>query len=179
MDFNRQAILSNDRIQLLPLVAADFEALYEVAADPDVWAQHPNKDRWQEAVFRTFFAGAMQSQGAFKVLEKETQKLLGSSRFYDYEPADNSVFIGYTFYGKDTWGTGVNHIVKRLMLDYYFKYVSQVYFHIGASNLRSQVAIERLGAEKIAEETVAYVGEANRLNFRYRILKENWLNSQK
>lgn len=178
MNFNTQVTLAQDKLLLLPLLASDFSDLYRVAADPDVWAQHPNKDRWQEPVFRNFFKGALDSKGAFKVLDKATNQVLGSSRFYDYNAEDNSIFIGYTFYGKATWGTGVNHVVKRLMLDYCFKFVEQVYFHIGADNRPSQISIERLGAEKVAEETVAYVGEADRLNFKYRIQKGNWLNSQ-
>ncbi len=60
------------------------------------------------------------------------------------------------------------------MLDYIFQFVDKVYFHIGATNIRSQVAIGRLGAEKVAEENVAYVGEAPRFNFRYRLTKGDW-----
>lgn len=60
------------------------------------------------------------------------------------------------------------------MLDYVFQFVSKVYFHIGADNIRSQIAISRLGAEKITEQEVTYFGETPKLNFMYIISKEKW-----
>lgn len=62
------------------------------------------------------------------------------------------------------------------MLDYIFQLVSKVEFHVGAQNIRSQIAMERLGAKKIAEREVAYFGESNRLNFVYEIDKVDWYN---
>ncbi|MNL51503.1 hypothetical protein D3C87_1746060 [compost metagenome] len=67
----------------------------------------------------------------------------------------------------------MNQSVKKTMLDYLFQYVSKVKFHIGAENIRSQIAISRIGAEKIAEEVVAYFGEKPKLNFIYEIEKPN------
>jgi len=174
MKFNPQPVLENDTILLSPLKATDFEALYDVASDPKIWEQHPNRDRWQEEVFRTFFDGAMQSGGAFMIVEKSTGKTIGSTRFYDYNEADNSVLIGYTFYATRCWGTGINRAVKQMMLDYAFGFVDKVYFHIGAGNVRSQIAIDRVGAKKVTEEDVAYFGEPPKLNFIYEIRKEDW-----
>jgi hypothetical protein len=69
-----------------------------VASDPEVWEQHPNKDRYQREVFENFFKGAIESKGAFKIIEKQW-KYFRSSRFYDFDESRNSIFIGYTFYG--------------------------------------------------------------------------------
>lgn len=173
-----QSILQNDRALLYPLKEKDFEELYAVASDPHIWAQHPNKDRWQQAVFRNFFDGALQSKGAFKVVDKKTGKVAGSTRIYDFNASDNSVLIGYTFYGTAHWGTGLNLSVKALLLDELFKTVSRVDFHIGAENIRSQMAIGRLGARKTGEAEVAYYGEAPKRNFIYSIGKEDWLARQ-
>jgi len=175
MTINIQPILENERIILYPLQEQDFEALYQAAADPAVWTQHPNPDRWKKDVFRTFFDGAMNSKGAFKIVDKTSTKILGSTRFYDYNENENSLLIGYTFYAKEYWGRGINLSVKALMLDYIFQFISQVYFHIGAGNIRSQIAIGRLGAQKIAEQEVAYIGEPSRLNFVYGLSKNDWL----
>ena len=175
MKINLQPTLSNAAIHLLPLSADDFEVLYAVAADPKIWEQHPNKDRWKREVFQTFFEGAMQSGGAFRVVDKASGQTIGSTRFYDHHPEEKSIFIGYTFYATAYWGKGINPMVKSLMLDYIFRFVDRVYFHIGAENIRSQVAISRLGAQKIGEEEVRYFGEAPKLNFTYEISKENWL----
>jgi RimJ/RimL family protein N-acetyltransferase len=143
-----------------------------------IWEQHPNKERWQRDVFENFFKGAIQSKGAFKIVDKATGNTIGSTRFYDYNEADKSILIGYTFYATEFWGKGVNHLVKKLMLDYIFQHVSAVTFHIGAENIRSQISISRLGIAKIAEEEVAYFGEQPQLNFIYRITKADWLSGR-
>lgn len=174
LPFSLQPHLETDTFRLMPLQATDFADLYAVAADPKIWEQHPNKDRWRPEVFTSFFEGAMQSGGAFKVVDKATGTTLGSTRLYDYSPQDNSILIGYTFYGRQSWGTGVNQAVKRLLLDYVFQFVDTVRFHIGAGNVRSQIAIQRLGATKVAEQEVAYYGESPQLNFVYAIEKPTW-----
>ncbi len=174
MNFSIQPVLENEQIILYPLLESDFEAMYSVASDPKIWEQHPNKDRWKREVFQNFFNGAIQSKGAFKIVDKTTGELIGCTRYYDYNEAENAILIGYTFYGTSSWGKGINPQVKKLMLDYIFRFVSRVQFHIGAVNIRSQIAIGRLGAEKIGEEDVAYFGEAPKLNFIYEIRKETW-----
>jgi len=57
------------------------------------------------------------------------------------------------------------------MLGHVFAFVDTVIFHVGASNIRSQKAMEKLGAVKIGEEEVAYFGESSRWNFVYEIKK--------
>lgn len=126
-------------------------------------------------MFRTYFEGALQSGGAFKIIDKSSNAIAGSTRIYDYNEEDNSILIGYTFYARPYWGKGINLSVKALMLDYLFRFVSRVDFHIGAVNVRSQVAIGRLGAKKVGEQEVAYFGEAPKLNYVYRIDKQEWL----
>lgn len=175
MNFSVQPVLENEEFQLIPLQQGDFESLYEVASDPKVWEQHPNKDRYKREVFENFFTGAMESKGAFKIMEKATGDVLGSSRYYDFDEKDNHIFIGYTFYGTKSWGKGINPQVKKLMLDYIFQFVDKVHFHIGKENFRSQTALERLGGQKIAEEEVAYFAEPSRTNFVYEIKKEDWV----
>jgi RimJ/RimL family protein N-acetyltransferase len=176
---NIQPILQNDSPVLYPLQENDFEALYASASDPKIWEQHPNKDRWKKEVFQTFFDGAMQSKGAFKVVDKTMGKVIGSTRFYDYNKNERSIFIGYTFYTVSSWGKGINPAVKTMMLDYVFQFVSKVCFHIGADNVRSQIAIARLGAVKVAEQEVTYFGQAAPiLHFVYEINKATWKTDQ-
>ena len=166
-----QPTLENAVALLKPLQQADFEALYLTASDPKIWEQHPNKDRWQRDVFLNYFQGAMESGGAFMIIDKASGEIAGSTRFYNYNETEKSILIGYTFYAVKFWGSGLNPVVKRLMMDYIFPFVDKVHFHIGATNIRSQVAIQRLGAQKIAEETVAYYGESPKLNFVYEITR--------
>lgn len=175
MTFSIQPILENDIIILYPLQENDFDALYAVASDPKIWEQHPNTERWKKEVFRVFFDGALESKGAFKIVDKESGKVLGSTRFYDYDKGNNSILIGYTFFSRECWGKGINRQAKKVMLDYIYQYVSKVYFHIGAGNVRSQIAIGRIGAVKVGEQEVAYFGEATKLNFVYLIEKHDYI----
>lgn len=170
MTFNIQPThLQNQFVKLVPLQETDFEELYSVANDELLWEQHPNKLRYQKPVFQNFFEGAMQSQGAFFIRETSTNEPIGSSRFYDYNPETNSILIGYTFIGRKFWGKGYNKAIKKLMMDYAFQYVDTIYFHIGAFNIRSQKALEKIGGEKIDEFEVEYFGEESKLNYIYRI----------
>jgi RimJ/RimL family protein N-acetyltransferase len=175
MNISLQPTLQNKLILLQPLQESDFERLFAVASDPLIWEQHPNKNRYQRDVFQNYFEGAMQSKGALIILDKASGEVAGCSRFYDYHKSDSSVFIGYTFFGRKFWGKQYNPASKQLMLDYAFEYVNTVKFHIGATNIRSQIAIERVGAVKTKEVIVAYHGEPDRLNFEYELTREAWM----
>src|SRR5690606_5378882 len=147
--------------------------LYHVASDPEIWRQHPSHDRWKREIFQNFFEQAINSKGAFKIVDNSTAKIAGCTRFYDYNKDENSIFIGYTFYATKYWGTGLNPIVKKMMMDYIFKYVEKVLFHVGATNLRSQIALTKIGATKIAEQGSKKPEEVANLKFVYEINKNN------
>ena len=158
--------LSNHLIRLEPLQPSHFNELYAAASDPLIWEQHPNPNRYQKEVFESFFEGALASGGAFIVRDVDTGKALGSTRFYDL--LNNEIKIGYTFFSR--LGKGINKQVKT-MLNYAFIYIEKVIFHIGAQNIRSQIAIEKLGAKKVSEEMIAYYNEPDRLNFVYEMMR--------
>lgn len=179
MKINLQPHLEDEIVRLQPLKESDFEVLYMVASDPEVWKQHPNKNRYERNVFRTFFEGAIISGGAFLIYDKKSGQPAGSSRFYAYDEDENSIFIGYTFYGVKFWGKGFNTHAKTLMLNHIFQYVDLVKFHVGKENYRSRRAMEKLGAEFKGEIIVAYHGEPDRENVEYWISKENWLENKK
>ncbi|MEY3230791.1 MAG: hypothetical protein RL689_880 [Planctomycetota bacterium] len=141
-----QPTLRGELIHLRPLRADDLDALHAAAADPLIWAQHSEKDRHERPVFERFFAGAMASGGALAVLDASTDRVIGSSRYYDWNPADRSVVIGYTFLERAAWGGTINCELKRLMLDHAFRFARTAYFHVSPGNVRSQKALERIGA---------------------------------
>ncbi len=178
MKFSIQPKLENDSLQLLPLAESDFERLFNVASDPEVWAMHPNKERYKRDVFQNFFKGALQSKGAFLIIDKETTAVLGSTRFYDYDENDESILIGYTFYGTKFWGKNINASVKKMMLDYIFQFVEKVIFHVGKDNIRSIKAMTKLGAENLGETEVAYFGETPKINVVFQIKKDEWQRKQ-
>ena len=172
MHFDLQPVfLHNDLIKLIPLQETDFDSLFEVASNPLVWEQHPNPNRYKLEDFTNYFKGAIESKGAFLIVDSKTKETVGCSRYYDYSEDDNSILIGYTFIGTKFWGNGYNKALKKLMLDYAFRFVDKVYFHIGAFNIRSQKAIEKIGAVKVDEFEVEYYGETSKLNFVYLINK--------
>ncbi len=165
--------LYDDLIRLVPLRDSDFEKLFEVASDPKVWEQHPNPNRYQPEDFTNYFNGAIESKGAFIILDFNTGETVGCSRYYDHNEEENSIFIGYTFIGTKFRGNGYNKALKKLMLEYAFQFVDTVYFHIGAFNYRSQKAIEKIGAVKVDEFEVEYYGEPAKLNFVYLIKRDS------
>lgn len=176
MDFTPELPhLENEFVKLVPLKEDDFEKLYKVASDPLIWEQHPNMNRYQREVFRNYFKGALESGGAFLIYDNKTGEAIGSSRLYDHDPAERVIEIGYTFLARDHWGSVYNRAVKKLMLDHAFTFVGSVIFHIGAQNIRSQKAMERLGGIKTGEIEMEYYGEPKRLNFIYCIHKEDWV----
>lgn len=149
--FEMQPTLIGEKIRIRPLRGDEFEALYKVASDPMIWQQHPQKSRYQRDVFEQYFAGAVQSQGAV-VVETLAQEIVGASRYYDFQPEKSRVTIGYTFLARAYWGGSYNHEVKKLMMEHAFRQVERVMFEIGAHNLRSRLAIERIGAKLIGSD---------------------------
>lgn len=145
---DRQPVLEGELVSLRPLRAEDWDALFAVASDPLVWAQHPAHDRWQEPVFRAFFDDALAKKGALAVIDKASGAIIGSSRFQGLEEAEGgSVEIGWTFLARSHWGGRYNHEMKRLMLAHALASVAEVRFVIGETNTRSRTAVERIGAK--------------------------------
>lgn len=172
---NLQPHLQDDRVSLRPLRETDFEAIYAVASDPLIWEQHPTPTRYQRAVFETYFAGAMASKGALLIQRSQDQALIGCTRYYDLDLAQRSVKIGYTFFSRACWGGGFNAACKALMLRHAFQHIDRVLFEVGACNLRSQIAMTRLGARKVGESDVAYHGEASKPNVIFEIASPDWV----
>jgi hypothetical protein len=152
--------LEDHLVRLVPLEPGHFEQLYKVASDPMMWEQHPAKDRYKKEVFQQFFNDAIDSGTAFLIIDKATQTVIGSTRFYDYKPEESSIAIGYTFLSRSFWGGTWNRSIKTLMLDYAFQFVDQVFFHIGINNKRSQIATTRIGARLVREMDLSSDGRA-------------------
>jgi RimJ/RimL family protein N-acetyltransferase len=163
-----QPTLASSRVALRPLREADFEALHAAASDPLIWAQHSETTRHEREVFRRFFDGALAGGGALVAVEPASGRLIGSSRYYDWNPADRSVVIGYTFLERSQWGRGVNAQMKSLMLAHAFRWASIAWFHVSPGNLRSRRALERIGA-RFDHEAVVPVGGVPSPRVIYRI----------
>lgn len=151
MSFDLQPQLQGELVELRPLRADDFDALFAVASDPLIWKQHPAHDRYQLAVFREFFRDAMESGGAFVVIDRAAGAIIGSTRYFGYSELLREVEIGWSFLARSHWGGQFNGEVKRLMLQHAFSSVDRVVFVIGPNNVRSQRAVAKIGGVRIAD----------------------------
>jgi RimJ/RimL family protein N-acetyltransferase len=137
--------LRGELVEVRPLRERDFDALFAAARDPLIWEQHPDA-RYREDVFRAFFAEHLATGGALAVLDSRTGEVIGTSRYAGYDPARGEVEIGWTFLARAYWGGTYNGELKRLMLDHAFRFVEAVVFVVAPGNIRSQRAVEKLGA---------------------------------
>ncbi|MGA2194834.1 MAG: GNAT family N-acetyltransferase [Bryobacteraceae bacterium] len=149
MSFDLQPILRGELLGLRPLRPDDFHDLYAVASDPLIWEQHPSKDRYREEVFKGFFREALESGGALIAIDSKDGRVIGSSRFHGYDKEKSEVEIGWTFLARSHWGGAYNREMKQLMLRHAFQFVNRVIFLVGAQNLRSQKAMEKIGGVRM------------------------------
>jgi RimJ/RimL family protein N-acetyltransferase len=150
MPFELQPRLQGRFVELRALRAEDIDALYAVASDPLIWQQHPSPDRYQEHVFKEFFREALAMGGALIALDCNDGQVIGSSRFHGYDASRSEVEIGWTFLARSHWGGVYNGEMKQLMLRHAFQFVRSVIFLIGPTNLRSQRAVEKIGAVRVS-----------------------------
>ena len=149
MSFDLQPILEGKLVRLRPLRPDDWDDLYAVASDPLIWEQPPIRDRYRREVFEGFFRDALASGGALIAIDAKTGQVIGSSRFHGYDEEQGEIEIGWTFLARSHWGRLYNHEMKQLMLGHAFRFVKSVVFLVGPENLRSQRAVEKIGAVRV------------------------------
>lgn len=142
---DRQPTLEGERLLLRPLHDDDRSSLFEVASDPELWALHPAHDRWQRPVFNAMFDEALMHGGALAVFDKTSGRVVGSSQIRPSAKVRGALEIGWTFLARDQWGGATNRELKRLMLAHSLALVERVVFRVGAGNLRSRRAMEKIG----------------------------------
>jgi N-acetyltransferase len=171
MAFDLQPNLEGELLELRPLTPGDWDDLFAAASDPLIWEQHPERDRNRENVFRVFFREALECGGAFVVIDKQSQQIIGSTRFHGYDPEKSEIEIGWTFLARKYWGGRYNAEMKRLLLNHAFTFVENVVFFVGEKNLRSQKAMEKIGAAKVGLVERQYGNHPPALNVKYAIKK--------
>jgi RimJ/RimL family protein N-acetyltransferase len=149
VSFDAQPILRGDLVELRPLRAEDYDGLYAVAADPLIWEQHPVAHRHERGEFEKFFRESLASGGALIAIDADTHRVIGSSRFHGHNEETREVEIGWTFLARSHWGGVYNGQMKDLMLRHAFAFVDRVVFLVGPQNIRSQRAVEKIGAVRV------------------------------
>lgn len=155
MGFFNGPLLESELVQLRPLNEADYWLLFEAASDPVLWEHHPIRNGYTGQGFGRFFREAL-AIGSLVILDKTSNKVIGCTRLYGFDEKESSVVIGHTFLARNYWGSGYNQIIKTLLLDYAFTYVNRVLFYVAENNIRSQKALEKLGARAINNMTRKY-----------------------
>lgn len=140
-----QPTLTGYLVTLRPVQKDDWDGMFAAASDPKVWAGHVKRDRYKEDVFRSYFESGLSSRSAFSIIDNETSKIIGTSRYHNHIPKTGEIEIGWTFLECDYWGGTYNKEVKKLMLKHIFKFVDVVVFWIAKENLRSQGAVKKIG----------------------------------
>lgn len=170
-------------VRLEPLALHHAEDLQAASADGAIWQLNyttaPGPDL--ESV-RDYITAALTGQKRgecrpFAVFDA-AGRVLGSTRFYDIDAATPTVAIGYTWYAASAQRTRVNTACKRLLLEDAFEVMSvtAVYFHTSHLNLRSQAAIERIGARRdgILRQHKRHKDGSLRDTYTYSILDNEW-----
>ena len=143
-----------------------------MASDPLIWEQHPAKDRCERKVFEVFFKEAIESKGAFAVIDKKTSEIIGSTRFFQVKETQNAIEIGWTFLARQYWGGEYNKSMKVLLMDYAFGFLENIIFFINENNIRSQKAVEKLGGERIVRLENQLLEPRGNATVIYKITKE-------
>jgi RimJ/RimL family protein N-acetyltransferase len=144
--------LSGWGVRLEPLARAHVAALQDAVDDGDIGAINyvnvPGRNGMPDWVEQALLLADEGRVVPFAIVAGD--RVVGSTRFYDIDLSVPTVAIGYTFHAASTWRTHVNTANKRLMLGHAFDTLGaqSVFFHTSHHNLRSQAAIERLGAQR-------------------------------
>ena len=147
--------------------------MYLVASAPEIWAGHPARDRHQREVFEPYAKSLLDSGTTLVVIEPQTDKIIGCSQYYVSPDQPDSVAIGFTFLHHSYWGGTTNFELKRLMLEHAFQCFAEVWFHIAPSNIRSQKATAKLGAEHVGDAILDLSGSAIPW-MCFRLTRETW-----
>lgn len=159
-----QPYLEESLVIFEPLNLRDYNDLYEVASNAEIWEQHPANDGYIHLGFLKFFEESINSSGALVIKDRASGKVIGSSRFKLIDATDRIVEIGWTFLTKQFWGGKYNRATKKLMVNYILNDSGTVVLHADKNSIRSQRAISKIGADII-----------KRPHFKMKVLRSNIL----
>jgi PhzF family phenazine biosynthesis protein len=179
---NHPTILSGDVVELRPLEKEDLEELYRAASDKELWKYIPTDCSHRETFYRTYNTALEERNKGnhypFVIHHKKTNKIIGSTRFFDIQPSNKKLEIGWTWIVKEYWGTKINFECKLLLLNYCFNVLKtrRVQLKTDATNLRSRKAIEKIGAqfEGILRKDKIKENGDSRSAVYYSIIDDEW-----
>ncbi len=187
IQFNKSYILENERVLLKPLSMSNMEDLLPYSLnEPDLWAHSikpaNGKDNLIQYIKCAEHDRKNETAYPFVVLDKLENKIVGSTRLYNYDKTHNTIFIGFTWYGKKYQGTGLNKNCKFLLLEFAFEQIGieRVEFRADTRNKRSINAMKSIGCieEGILRNNCLLKGERIS-SIVLSIIKSDWESSVK
>lgn len=188
-DLDQTIILENDRVFLRPLEKNDFNNLLAFSLnEPEIWkyslVQAGGEENLKKYLDIATQGRASKKEYPFIVFDKKQNSYAGSTRFYDIILPHKTLQLGYTWYGKNFQGTGLNKHCKFLLLQYAFETIEmeRVEFRADNSNARSIAAMKAIGCtvEGVLRSSM-YNGDglSRRDSIVLSILRKEWFGSVK
>jgi RimJ/RimL family protein N-acetyltransferase len=187
-DPHAQYKLEDERVLLRPLSVTDDEHLLSFALhEQDTWQYSSQAafgaDGLSEYITEAMAARVTGKEYPFIVYDKQTGEYAGSTRFYDIQPQNLSLQLGYTWYGEKFRGTGLNKHCKFLLLQFAFEELGmeRVEFRADARNERSIAAMKSIGCivEGVMRSNIPTREGGRRDSIILSILKSEWKNGVK
>lgn len=151
-DWNDHPTLTGRRVRLEPLTRDHAKGLFEAGADPGIWTwlslrRPPDLGAAEEMVDEIL---TDPDRRAWAQLDADTGEVAGTTSYYAINPRHKILSIGHTWLGTPWHRTGLNSEAKLLLLRQAFDVLgaNRVSWETDIRNLRSQRAIERLGAQR-------------------------------
>lgn len=169
-------------VRLVPIRREHVQGLFEAGNKPEIWTYMFMKVRSLEDMGK-IVEDALESMKAgteftYTIVDQQSDRIVGSTRMYDYVPKHRQLEIGSTWLTPDVWRTALNTECKYLLLKYCFEtlHLLRVQLKTDGRNLRSQRAIERLGAtqEGVLRKHRVLPDGYVRDTVMYSILHDEW-----
>ena len=147
-------VLDGQQVRLEPLTKAHAEALIAAAADGDLWNSNvtiiPSRDTIADYIQAALDGQAQGRELPFVIINKSSNRIVGTTRFYEIRSNDRAAAIGYTWLAKSAQRTAVNTESKLLLLTHAFEHwrCNRVELITDVLNEQSRAAILRLGAKQ-------------------------------
>lgn len=179
---NTSTELKGQRVKLIPLEENHIKGLFTAGQFADIWSYMPIKvetiDDMAHLVQGALEAKEKGHEFPFVIIDLENDRIVGSTRFLDISTVNKNLEIGWTWLSPDVWRTQINTEMKYMLFRYCFEVLSTLRVQLKADgrNLRSQSAIERIGATKegvLRRNRIMYDGYV-RDSVYYSILAEEW-----
>lgn len=175
-------LLSGTHYQLEAFQPTHLDALRIIASDPGIWrllkADAEPIEHYVNRYLITMEQTHARDKFCYVVVQKETGKIVGSTRYYNINEADKSVTLGYTWYHPSVWGKGANAEAKYLLLHQFFEDLewNRADLHVDTRNARSISAVTYLGAkqEGIMRKHMIVQGDYVRDSVLFSIIDEDW-----